>query len=206
MWVLIDNYDSFTHILHHYLLQLYPDVKVFRNDAITVSELIALNPERIIISPGPQTPAEAGITNAVIQQFVAQIPILGICLGHQALGVYFGAKLVHAVKPIHGSTSSIFHEGSGLFQHIPNGFDAMRYHSLVLNDWDTLPVIPLAFTEQKELMAFRHNTFPATGIQFHLESVLTEYGLPILRNWDIDCIAYYAKRESRDCNKVLYPS
>lgn len=195
MWVLIDNYDSFTHILHHYLLQLYDDVRIFRNDTITIPELIALNPERIIISPGPQTPKGAGVTNAVIHQFVTQIPILGICLGHQALGEYFGASLVHAAKPVHGNTSAVFHNGDRLFEDIPAVFNAMRYHSLVLKDWEASVVIPLAFTEEKELMAFRHKAFPATGIQFHPESILTEYGLRLLRNWDKDCVAYCAKRQ-----------
>jgi len=187
MWVLIDNYDSFTHILHHYLLQLHIDVRVFRNDAITLQELIALDPERIIISPGPQTPKEAGITNEVIGHFVTRIPILGICLGHQALGAYFGAELTLASRPVHGNTSPIIHDGNGLFKGIPSGFNAMRYHSLILKHWEGKSVIPLAFTPEKELMAFRHETYPATGIQFHPESILTEYGLQLLRNWDETC-------------------
>ncbi|KAA5533470.1 aminodeoxychorismate/anthranilate synthase component II [Taibaiella lutea] len=184
MWALIDNYDSFTHILHHYLLQLQTDVVVFRNDAITLQELIKLNPERIIISPGPQTPKEAGITNEVIRHFVTRIPILGICLGHQALGEYFGAELALASKPVHGNTSSIIHNGEGLFKEIPASFNAMRYHSLILKHWEVTSVIPLAFTPENELMAFRHEVYPATGIQFHPESILTEYGMQLLRNWD----------------------
>jgi anthranilate synthase/aminodeoxychorismate synthase-like glutamine amidotransferase len=187
MWALIDNYDSFTHILHHYLLQLYADVIVFRNDAITLQELIELNPKRIIISPGPKTPKEAGITKEVIRHFVAKIPILGICLGHQALGEYFGAELALASKPVHGNTSSIIHDEQGLFKGIPTGFNAMRYHSLILKHWPAKSVIPLAFTTENELMAFRHKCYPATGIQFHPESILTEYGLQILRNWDEAC-------------------
>lgn len=187
MWALIDNYDSFTHILHHYLLQLNADVIVFRNDAICLTELIALNPERIVISPGPQTPKEAGITNEVIRHFVAKVPILGICLGHQALGEYFGAELTLAFKPVHGNTSSIIHDGKGLFAGIPAGFNAMRYHSLILKHWEGKSVIPLAFTPENELMAFSHETYPATGIQFHPESILTEHGLQILRNWDETC-------------------
>jgi anthranilate synthase/aminodeoxychorismate synthase-like glutamine amidotransferase len=187
MWVLIDNYDSFTHILYHYLLQLHPDVIVFRNDAITLQALIVLNPERIIISPGPQTPKEAGITNEVIRHFVTEIPILGICLGHQALGEYFGAELTLASKPVHGNTSPIIHNGEGLFKGIPTGFNVMRYHSLILEHWEGISVIPLAFTAENELMAFRHKVYPATGIQFHPESILTEHGLQILRNWDGGC-------------------
>jgi anthranilate synthase/aminodeoxychorismate synthase-like glutamine amidotransferase len=183
MWVLIDNYDSFTHILHHYLLQLHDDVLVFRNDQVDIATLSRLAPERIILSPGPQTPAEAGITNEVIAAFYRKTPILGVCLGHQALGMFFGASLTKALKPVHGMTSAVFHEQSVLFKGIPSGFNAMRYHSLILRDWEQTGIQPLAFTAERELMAFTHPLFPATGIQFHPESVLTEYGLQLLRNW-----------------------
>jgi anthranilate synthase/aminodeoxychorismate synthase-like glutamine amidotransferase len=185
MWVLIDNYDSFTHILHHYLLQLHSNVLIFRNDEVTVDELILLNPERIIISPGPQTPSKAGITNDMIHHFHKTIPILGICLGHQALGVYFGATLCKAVRPMHGTISKITHRetDNGLLTGIPEQFDAMRYHSLVLRDWKNTDIVPLAFTRDDELMIFTHDTFPVTGIQFHPESVLTQHGAWILSNW-----------------------
>lgn len=184
MWVLIDNYDSFTYILHHYLLQLHPEVTIFRNDAISVAELATLSPERIIISPGPQTPYEAGITLDVIRYFYKQIPILGICLGHQALGLHFGAKLSKAIKPVHGKTSKLRHVGVDLFEGVDPGIAVMRYHSLVVKNWEDTGLIPLAFTEEDELMAFRHNIYPCTGMQFHPESILTEHGITLLYNWD----------------------
>ena len=184
MWILIDNYDSFTHILHHYLVQLHDDVIVLRNDEVSLAEIITLNPDRIIISPGPQTPAEAGISNEVIKYFVSKIPILGICLGHQALGVYFGAMLNKAVQPVHGSTSTILHKRDTLFENIPETFQAMRYHSLIIEGFEKTDIIPLAFSESNELMAFKHKLYPATGIQFHPESILTTVGIQILQNWD----------------------
>jgi len=183
MWVLLDNYDSFTHMLHHYLLQLHEDVRVFRNDEITVEALDKLMPARIIISPGPRTPAHAGITNGMIAHFHARVPILGICLGHQALGQFMGARLVKAARPVHGSTTAITHNGHRLFQGIPQTFDAMRYHSLIITDWEQTGIVPLAVTAANELMAITHNTFPLTGIQFHPESVLTPSGFQILQNW-----------------------
>ncbi len=185
MWVLIDNYDSFTHILHHYLLQLHDDVRVFRNDKIDVATLVALAPQRIIISPGPQTPAEAGVTNEVIAAFYKNTPILGVCLGHQALGMFFGATLTKALQPVHGMTAAIFHGQQAIFDGIPQHFNAMRYHSLILKDWEQTDLQPLAFTVEQELMAFKHRVYPATGIQFHPESVLTEHGLQLLRNWKL---------------------
>ena len=187
MWLLIDNYDSFTHILHHYLLQIHDDIIVIRNDELDLEGIIKMNPERIIISPGPKTPMDAGVTNAVIHHFVAHIPILGICLGHQALGIYFGAAIKKALKPVHGSATSISHQNAPLFAGIPNYFQAMRYHSLIISEWETTNIIPLAFSEEGELMAFSHAVFPATGIQFHPESILTEHGLKLLKNWHISC-------------------
>jgi anthranilate synthase/aminodeoxychorismate synthase-like glutamine amidotransferase len=183
MWALIDNYDSFTHILHHYLLQLHTDVRVFRNDDLTVEALAALDPERIIISPGPGRPLQAGITNEVIRQFHTTTPILGICLGHQALGEFYGATLVKADRPVHGSTTAVEHKHDDLFAGVPNMFQAMRYHSLILRNWGALPLKPLAFTEKRELMAFRHEHYPSVGIQFHPESILTEQGMQMLANW-----------------------
>lgn len=187
MWVLIDNYDSFTHMLHHYLLQLNDDVRVFRNDVITIAEIRELNPERIIISPGPETPSKAGITMQLIEAFYDKVPILGICLGHQAIAEFFGARLVKASKPVHGKTSEMLHTDNTLFNSVPSGFKAMRYHSLVIEDWQDTGITPLAFTASGTLMAFRHETLPLTGIQFHPESILTEYGLQILTNWDNIC-------------------
>jgi anthranilate synthase/aminodeoxychorismate synthase-like glutamine amidotransferase len=183
MWVLIDNYDSFTHILHHYLLQLHDDVVVYRNDAITIEEMKALNPDRIIISPGPKTPLDAGITNDVIRHFYNHKPILGICLGHQALGMFLGGTLSKAARPVHGSTTPVFHNEKGLFANIPSAFNVMRYHSLIIKDWEHTAIQPLAFTKEQELMAFSHQEYPVVGIQFHPESILTEYGLQILLNW-----------------------
>ena len=183
MWVLIDNYDSFTHILHHYLLQLHDSVVVYRNDAITVEELKTLDPDRIIISPGPKTPLDAGITNEVIRYFYNRKPILGICLGHQALGTFFGGTLSKATRPVHGSTTPVFHNEEGLFANIPSTFNVMRYHSLIIKDWEHTGIKPLAFTAEQELMAFCHQEYPVVGIQFHPESILTEYGQQILLNW-----------------------
>lgn len=184
MWILIDNYDSFTHILHHYLLQLHADVLVFRNDEITLPGLAALQPQKIIISPGGKTPKEAGITNEAIACFHQQIPILGICLGHQALAQFYGAELTKASRPMHGMTSKIYHSDEGFFQHIPSGFTAMRYHSLLIRNFEKIDIDPLAFTENHELMAFRHKIYPSSGIQFHPESILTEYGMQLLVNWN----------------------
>src|ERR1041384_2781783 len=134
MWVLIDNYDSFTHILHHYLLQAGGECAVYRNDALSIDQLEALNPSRLIISPGPETPLQAGITMEAIARFHERIPILGICLGHQALGMHFGMQLTHAPEPVHGKTSEVFHQGHRLFSGIPGRFVAMRYHSLVVTE------------------------------------------------------------------------
>lgn len=183
MWVMIDNYDSFTYMLYHYLLQLHPDILIYRNDALTIAELEALQPERIIISPGPQHPAAAGITMEVIARFYNKLPILGVCLGHQALGQFFGGSVTKAAQPVHGSTSTIYHQQEHIFRNIPSGFQAMRYHSLIVQDWETTGIQPLAFTATGALMAFSHPLFPVTGIQFHPESVLTGYGMQLLRNW-----------------------
>jgi len=183
MWALIDNYDSFTHILHHYLLQLHAEVRVWRNDELTVTDLERLAPERIIISPGPGRPSEAGITPEVVARFHRHTPILGVCLGHQALGVFYGARLAKAGYPVHGTPSPIQHAQEDVFRGLPANFPAMRYHSLVIRDWEHTELKPLAFTEDGILMAFRHKQFPSTGIQFHPESVLTAHGLQLLRNW-----------------------
>ncbi len=184
MWALIDNYDSFTHILHHYLLQLHADVRVFRNNEISTKALAELHPERIIISPGPGRPLQAGISNDVIAHFHTATPILGICLGHQALGEFYGAALVKAERPVHGSTTAVQHSDDTLFAGIPPVFQAMRYHSLIIKNWEALPLIPLASTEKQEPMAFRHEHYPSVGIQFHPESILTEHGLQMLANWN----------------------
>jgi anthranilate synthase/aminodeoxychorismate synthase-like glutamine amidotransferase len=184
MWVLLDNYDSFTHILHHYLLQTGHECCVFRNDAISIEELYQLQPERIIISPGPETPLQAGICMEVVRQFHHTVPLLGICLGHQALGIFFGAKLVHAPKPMHGKTSRITHQNHDLFRGISAPFTAMRYHSLVLENLEQTGLQCIATsTDDNQIMVIVHEQYPCVGIQFHPESVGTEDGLQLLKNW-----------------------
>lgn len=184
MWVLIDNYDSFTYILHDYLLQTGNDCRVFRNDEISVDELEEMHPERIILSPGPETPLQAGICMDVIAAFHESTPILGICLGHQALGMYFGAQLIHVPYPMHGKTSTVTHNNSELFKNIPSPFEVMRYHSLSLDGLDNTGMIELARSEDdRQIMALAHSTFPCIGIQFHPESIGTNDGLTILKNW-----------------------
>lgn len=184
MWVLIDNYDSFTYILRDYLLQVHDNVIVVRNDKATVAEILSWNPERIIISPGPATPEDSGITLPLIKAAYKHIPILGICLGHQALAQCFGARLIKARIPMHGKTSLAMHNGNHpVFKNIPRRFSVMRYHSLLIDDCSN-EMEPLAYTGEMELMAFAHKVYPSVGIQFHPESVLTEYGLQIIRNWN----------------------
>jgi anthranilate synthase/aminodeoxychorismate synthase-like glutamine amidotransferase len=182
MWALLDNYDSFTYILHHYLLQLHKEVIVFKNDAIEVSDLIRLKPKRLIVSPGPKRPQDAGITMEAIRQLHDKIPILGVCLGHQALGQFFGAELVKG-HPMHGKTSTLHHQQKDFFANIPSCIQVMRYHSLVLQNWENTGIVPLAFSDTMELMAFCHPVFPCVGLQFHPESVLTEFGFEMLENW-----------------------
>ncbi len=183
MWVLIDNYDSFTYILLHYLLQTGNDCKVYRNDEITLEHLIALNPSRIIISPGPETPMQAGITMQVIEHFHRHTPILGVCLGHQALGMFFGAKLIHAPYPMHGKTSAITHNNHELFKGIPSPYTVMRYHSLSVTGFEGTGLIATAHTTDGAIMALAHKEYPCTGVQFHPESIGTEHGLQLLKNW-----------------------
>jgi len=183
MWILIDNYDSFTYILHDYLLQTGNECAVYRNDEVTVQQLEALAPTRLIISPGPETPLQAGITMDAIARFHDSIPILGVCLGHQALGMYFGANLVHAPYPMHGKTSEISHNGDPLFNGIPSPFTVMRYHSLIVNDFENTPLNASAHTDDGIIMALAHRQYPCIGVQFHPESVGTEYGLQLLKNW-----------------------
>lgn len=182
MWVLIDNYDSFTHILWHYLLRTGNECQVYRNDEITTDELAALNPERIILSPGPETPLQAGITMDVIDRFHRTLPILGVCLGHQALGMYFGAKLQH-VHPMHGKTSSVTHSGHPVFSNIPSPFTVMRYHSLAVTGFETTGLTSIANTDDGTIMALAHKEYPCLGVQFHPESIGTEYGMQLLQNW-----------------------
>lgn len=183
MILLIDNYDSFTYNLYDYLLQLDEEVVVFRNDQLSIEQTVSLQPKAIVISPGPHTPAEAGITNQLINYFHQHIPILGICLGFQAIGQFFGAHLVKCPYPMHGKVSDIFHSHDTLFHNIPNPFPAMRYHSLCLKDIDHRCLLTIASTTDGLPMAIRHRHYPICGFQFHPESILTPHGMQLLINW-----------------------
>ncbi len=184
MILVIDNYDSFTYNLVHLLGRHTRELRVVRNDAVTLDEVRAMQPEAILISPGPGRPADAGITEAVIAELGPTTPILGVCLGHQAIGEVFGGRIVHAPSLMHGKTSRIFHTGTGLFEGAAQGFTATRYHSLVV-DRDTLPEVLeiTAWTEDGVIMGLRHRTYPIEGVQFHPESVLTTEGPRLIANW-----------------------
>lgn len=184
MIVIIDNYDSFTYNLVQYFGMLGEEVRVFRNDKITLDEIAALAPDRIVISPGPCSPTEAGISMSVIEHFAGKIPILGVCLGHQAIGAVFGGTVIRSGFLMHGKTSSIHHDGKELFAGLPNPFQATRYHSLVV-ERDTFPetLEITAWVEEGEIMALRHREHPVWGVQFHPESILTEGGMKILDNF-----------------------
>jgi len=181
---MIDNYDSFTYNLVQYLGELGADVDVRRNDAITLEEVAALRPDGVVVSPGPCTPHEAGISVPLIERFAGTIPILGVCLGHQAIGAAFGAAIVRAGRIMHGKTSPIHHDGRGLFRGVPDPFEATRYHSLVI-DPATLPATlePTAWTAEREIMGVRHRTLLVEGVQFHPESILTVEGKRLLANF-----------------------
>jgi anthranilate synthase component 2 len=181
---MIDNYDSFTYNLVQYLGELGEDVVVRRNDETTLEEVERLQPERVVVSPGPCTPNEAGISVPLIEHFAGRIPMLGVCLGHQSIGQAFGGRIVHAKQVMHGKVSSISHNGQGVFQGLPNPFQATRYHSLVI-DRDSLPecLEITAWTDDGEIMGVRHRTLPIEGVQFHPESILTEHGHDLLRNF-----------------------
>jgi len=182
--LMIDNYDSFTYNLVQYLAELGADVDVRRNDAITVDEVEALAPDAVVISPGPCTPREAGVSVPVIQRLAGRVPLLGVCLGHQAIGAAFGADIVRAPRIMHGKTSPIHHDGRGVFADLPDPFDATRYHSLVI-DPATLPaeLERAAWTDQGEIMGVRHRTALVEGVQFHPESILTLAGKRLLQNF-----------------------
>ncbi len=184
MLLVIDNYDSFTYNLVQYLAELGQDVRVVRNDEVTAEGVGALRPELIVISPGPCTPNEAGICLAVIQRYAGEIPILGVCLGHQAIGQAFGGKVVRAKQVMHGKTSPIHHDQRGVFAALPNPFEATRYHSLVV-DMNSVPdcLDVTARTADDEIMGLRHKTLPVEGVQFHPESFLTVVGKDLLRNF-----------------------
>ncbi len=184
MLVMIDNYDSFTYNLVQYFGELGQVIRVYRNDQITVDELEAMAPERIVISPGPCSPNEAGISNEVIRRFAGKAPLLGVCLGHQCIGHVFGGDVVRAPRLMHGKTSMIMHDGKGLYQGLPNPFQATRYHSLIIKR-ETLPkcLEVTAETDQGEIMGVRHTQYRIEGVQFHPESILTECGKDLLRNF-----------------------
>ena len=184
MLLMLDNYDSFTYNLVQYLGELGEDVRVFRNDEITVEEVGKLKPDHIVISPGPCTPNEAGISVPLIHEFAGKIPILGVCLGHQSIGQSFGGRIVHAKQLMHGKTSLVSHNDTGVFKGLPNPFTATRYHSLVI-ERETCPdcLEITAWTDDGEIMGVRHKTLPVEGVQFHPESILTEYGHELLRNF-----------------------
>ncbi|HVZ86227.1 MAG TPA: aminodeoxychorismate/anthranilate synthase component II [Polyangia bacterium] len=184
MLLVIDNYDSFTYNLVQYLGEMGEVVQVVRNDEIKAAEIAERAPSHIVISPGPCTPNEAGISLDVIKTYAGQIPILGVCLGHQAIGQAFGGKVVRAARVMHGKTSKISHDGKGMFTGLPNPFDATRYHSLLIERATVPAVLDItAETEAGEIMAVRHKTLPVEGVQFHPESFLTTGGKDLLRNF-----------------------
>lgn len=181
--LVIDNYDSFTYNLVQYLGELGARVHVFRNDAITLEEIRALNPSHIVISPGPGTPYDGGISLEVIRELHAEVPILGVCLGHQCIGTAFGGRVDRAPRLMHGKTSRIYHDRRGIFSGIPSPFEATRYHSLIIHEPIPECLEIAAFTAEGEIMAVRHKSAPLVGVQFHPESILTEYGKDMLRNF-----------------------
>ena len=184
MLLMIDNYDSFTYNLVQYLGELRQDVRVVRNDETTVEQISTMNPERIVVSPGPCTPNEAGVSVPVIRYFAGKVPLLGVCLGHQSIGQAFGGNIVHAKQVMHGKVSGINHQNTGVFRGLPNPFTATRYHSLVI-DRDSLPdcLEVTAGTADGEITGVRHREFHVEGVQFHPESILTEHGHDLLANF-----------------------
>ena len=181
---MIDNYDSFTYNLVQYLGELGADIRVFRNNKITVREIEELSPERIVISPGPCTPKEAGVSIDVIKHFAGKTPVLGVCLGHQSIGAAFGGNIIRAPRLMHGKTSLIYHNGETVYKGLPNPFEATRYHSLLI-ERETLPdcLYITAWTDAGEIMGVRHKEYIIEGVQFHPESILTAVGKDLLRNF-----------------------
>lgn len=184
MILMIDNYDSFTYNLVQYLGELGEELRVFRNDKITIQEIAELRPDRLVISPGPGSPKDAGVSKGLISHFAGKVPILGVCLGHQCVGEVYGGRIIRANRLMHGKTSLIYHDGKGLFAGLPNPFEATRYHSLLV-ERESLPgcLEITAETEEGEVMGIRHREFPVEGVQFHPESILTGVGKDILRNF-----------------------
>jgi len=184
MILMIDNYDSFTYNLVQYLEELGEELKVYRNDQVTITEIEKLDPSRIVISPGPGTPRDAGMSERVIKHFAGKKPILGVCLGHQAIGEVFGGKIIRAKSIMHGKTSQIHHDGKTIFKGLPNPFPATRYHSLVVEKSSLPDVFEIsAWTDDGEIMGLRHKEFKVEGVQFHPESILTSSGKTLLKNF-----------------------
>jgi len=184
MILMIDNYDSFTYNLVQYLGSLHQEVKVFRNDKISVEQIRKLSPQKIVISPGPGRPEEAGISCTLIRELAGKIPILGVCLGHQAIGYAYGGKIIGAKNLMHGKTSMIYHNNKDIFRGLPNPFEATRYHSLLV-ERNSLPedLEITAWTKEKEIMGLKHKKYPLWGVQFHPESILTKRGMDLLSNF-----------------------
>ncbi len=184
MLLMIDNYDSFTYNLVQYFRELGAEVEVYRNDAVTVAEIEAKKPRQVVVSPGPCSPSEAGISVAAIQRLAGRTPLLGVCLGHQAMGQAFGGRVIRAPSLMHGKTSPIHHDGSGIFRQLSNPFEATRYHSLIV-ERQSLPdcLRMTAWTAEGEIMGMEHKTLPLWGVQFHPESILTVEGKRLLKNF-----------------------
>jgi anthranilate synthase/aminodeoxychorismate synthase-like glutamine amidotransferase len=197
MLLIIDNYDSFTYNLVQYFGELGAEPVVKRNDEITVAEIVALQPEAVVISPGPCTPKEAGISNEVIREIGPKLPVLGVCLGHQCIGYVFGGAVVRAGRLMHGKTSPILHDNSGVFADLPSPFEATRYHSLIIDP----PSVPAALvvnarTAEGEIMGVRHREYPIHGVQFHPESILTRHGKDLLKNFLRITADFHAKKKA----------
>lgn len=193
MILMIDNYDSFTYNLVHYLAELGEEVVVHRNDKLGLEDIGKLNPDMLVVSPGPCTPKEAGISIEAIKEFAGRMPILGVCLGHQSIAYAYGGKIVRADRLLHGKTSEIHHDGKGIYKDIPDPFEATRYHSLIVNK-ESLPEIfeITAWTDEGEIMGIRHKEHMIEGVQFHPESILTKHGKDLLKNF-----ISIAKKKSR---------
>ncbi|AKF93583.1 aminodeoxychorismate/anthranilate synthase component II [Brevibacillus laterosporus] len=190
MIIMIDNYDSFTYNLVQFVGELGEELRVFRNDKITLEEIENMNPDYLMISPGPCTPNEAGISMEVVRHFAGKIPIFGVCLGHQSIGQVFGGKIVRADRLMHGKTSEVLHDGKTIFASIPSPFQAARYHSLVIQEESIPEELEItARTPEGEIMAIRHRELPIEGVQFHPESIITQYGKQMLKNF----LTAYAK-------------
>ena len=198
MILVIDNYDSFTYNLVQYLGDLGEDLMVFRNDKVTLDKIARMNPSLLVISPGPGGPLDAGISCSAIRKFAGKIPILGVCLGHQAIGAVFGGKVVLADRLMHGKTSPVYHDNGGVFRGLPNPMEAGRYHSLVIARRSLPPELKLtAWTEEGEVMGVRHAEYPVEGVQFHPESVLTPAGKDLLANMLVLARQWRSRRRGR---------